>query len=364
MAHVRYIFGDLRTGLVTSEISLQGVTMNNKLNGVGNMGATMQLDQSGQNNIDLINATIPGKSFVVAERDDVPIWDGIVWTRTYQAQAKTIQLSMKSREGYLEKMLLDTNFSYEDTEQLNIMVNLIDLLQSDPNRNLSITTPSPTYPNLVLRTISVLDTEYKSFFSVISSLADGENGFDWTIGIKRESDAYVRELRLGYPFLGAMDSSTALTFDYPGAITNYYETEGVGASGTKVILLGSGEGSAMITAVAEDPTMYANGWLRYDTTYPRKDVTEQGLADALVLQQATLRRPPMAALKVFVKADVDPVFGSYNLGDSASIAIKDPRHPEGVTFTARMVAFDYRPPSDDNVESAELVFEGDELNEG
>lgn len=363
MAEVRYIFGDLRSGAVAAEIALQGVTINNKLNGVGNMGATMALDQSGQDNNDLINATIPGKCFVVVERDDVPIWDGIVWTRTYQAQAKIMQMSMKTREGYLEKELVDENIGYTDIEQRNIMVGLLNTFQADPNRNLSLTIPSATYSNAVLRTVNVLATEYKSFFSVISSIADGDNGFDWNIDIQRVGDSYVRNLRIGYPFLGSTNIG-ALTFDYPGSITNYYETEGMSHAGTKVILLGSGEGSTMITATAEDTTMYSNGWLRYDATYPRKDITEQGLADNIVLQQASLRKPPMASLKVFVKADIDPVFGSYNLGDMASIAIKDPRHPDGITFSSRMVAFDYRPPSNDNVESAELVFEGDELNEG
>jgi hypothetical protein len=363
MAGIRYIFGDLRTGLVSAEMALQGVTLNNKLNGIGNMGATLVLDQSGQQNIDLVNATIPGKSFVVVERDDVPIWDGIVWTRTYQAQAKIMQLSMKSREGYLEKVLLDTNFTAESEEQRNIMVDLFTLLQADPNRNLGITVPPATYSDAVLRNVSVLASEYKSFFSVISAIADGENGFDWNIETQRVGDSYLRSLRIGYPYLGST-STTALSFDYPGAITNYYETEGMSGAGTKVILLGSGEGSAMITSTAENTAMYDNGWLRYDATYSRKDITDQTAADSLVLQQAGLRKPPMATLKVFVKADIEPVFGTYNLGDTASIFIKDARHPDGVTFTSRMVAFDYRPPSDSNIESAELIFEGDELNEG
>lgn len=363
MAHVRYVFGDLRTGLVSSEIALQGVTLNNKLNGVGNMQGTLQLDQSGQNNLDLINATIPGKSFVVVERNDVPVWDGIVWTRTYQAQAKIMQLSMKTRAGYLEKMLIDSDVNYIGEEQRNIMVNLLFLLQADPNRNLGVTLPPATYPTAISRDLVVLASEFKTFFSVISSIADGDNGFDWTIDIIRQNDSYLRTLRIGYPYLGATNPG-ALTFDYPGAVTNYYETEGMSQAGTKVILLGSGEGSSMITATYEDLAMYSNGWLRFDTTYARKDVNDQNQASDLVQNQGILRRPPMATLKVFVKADVDPVFGSYNLGDTASIAIKDPRHPNGITFTSRMVAYDYRPPSNDNVESAELVFQGDELNEG
>lgn len=364
MANVRYIFGDLRSGLVTNEISLQGVTINSKLNAVGNMGATMVLDQSGQSNEDLINATIPGKSFVVVERDDVPIWDGIVWTRTYQAQSKTVQLSMRTREGYLENVLVDSDIAYTGMEQRNIMVNLFNLLQSDPNRNLGITVPPATYPDAVLRTMSVLATEYKTFFSVISSIADGDVGFDWTIETQRVGDSYLRSLRIGYPYLGATEAG-ALTFDYPGSITNYYETEGMSDAGTRVYLLGAGEGSGMVTAIGDNTEMYTNGWLRYDETYSRKDITEIEQAQDLVNQQKLLRKPPMATLKVFVKADLEPVFGSYGLGDTATISIRDARHPApGITFVSRIIAFDYRPPSDDNIESAELIFQGDELNEG
>lgn len=363
MANIRYIFGDLRSGLVTNEIALQGVTINNKLNAVGNMGATMQLDQSGQQNVDLINATIPGKSFVVVERDSVPIWDGIVWTRTYQAQSKTVQLSMRTREAYLENILVDVDLGYADTEQRNIMVDLFNTIQADPNRNLGITVPPGTYPDAVLRTVSVLSTEYKTFFSVISSIADGENGFDWNLETQRVGDSYLRSLRIGYPYLGST-AVGALTFDYPGQILNYYQTEGMSDAGTKTYLLGAGEGSAMVVAIGENTDMYDNGWLRYDETYSRKDVTSLTQAQDLVDQQKVLRRPPMATLKVFVKADLSPVFGSYGLGDTATISIRDPRHPSpGITFVSRIVAFDYRPPSDDSIESAELIFQGDELNE-
>jgi len=63
-----------------------------------------------------------------------------------------------------------------------------------------------------------------------------------------------------------------------------------------------------------------------------------------------------------LKADIEPVFGSYGLGDTATLSIVDARHPAGLTTTARIIAFSYVPQSDESIDKVELVFEGDQLN--
>jgi hypothetical protein len=71
----------------------------------------------------------------------------------------------------------------------------------------------------------------------------------------------------------------------------------------------------------------------------------------------------LSSIKIQVKGDAEPIFGSYGLGDSSTVAITDARHPEGFQTTARLVAWDYTPQSDESVGEAQLVFEGDELND-
>src|ERR1041385_3253246 len=110
MANMRYLFGDLSTSQIIEEISLQSVQLDDKLNDWGNFRCSFKLDQSGKNNEDLLNATIPGRCFLIVERETTPIWGGIVWTRVYQSQAKDIELTARSWEAYAEKVFVNPDF--------------------------------------------------------------------------------------------------------------------------------------------------------------------------------------------------------------------------------------------------------------
>jgi hypothetical protein len=360
MSTVRYILGDMRTGRILDEVALQGVTMSNKLNGWGVFNGTTQLDQSGRSNVDILNAIESGKCFLVCERDDVPVWDGVVWADTYQSQAKTMQISGRTIEGYADCVFVKSDLTYTDTEQRNIFRSLWNTMQADPLSNIRVNVPS-SYPNSVLKTLNVSASEFKTFLQVMSSVSDGADGFDWTVTTtKTSSGAYSRNLMIGYPFLGI--TGTGLTFDYPGQIVNYYSTRSMAGAGTHIYVLGAGEGSAMVVGTFANTDLTDNTWLRYDVAIPRKDIQDQSLVNAYAAQQGSVRKAPKTNIKAFLKDNVDPVFGSYNLGDNAVLSIIDPRYPDGSTFQARITALRYTPPSSSGTGEVELVFEGDELN--
>lgn len=361
MATIRYLFGDLDSRQIIAELPLTSVSMDTKLNDWGIFRGTLYYDTSGIDNNDVVAATTPGRSFLIVEREDVPIWDGIVWTSVYDSDAKVQSITARSYEAYADVNFIDVDFSRTATEQRNILRDLWLQLQSTNERNLSINVP-PAFTTLVPRDLNVLVSEYKTFFQVMSSIADGNNGFDWTISTIKQNNQYIRTLRIGYPFLGSTDAA-GLAFDFPGNVINYWKTSGMSNSGTNLFVLGAGEGSDMVVSTVVQSDLIATGFKRFDLSIPRKDIENQAQLDALAAQLGALRRPPLSVIKIFLKADLDPVFGSYGLGDSATVSIADPRHPNGLTTTARIVAISYKPQSDDSVESAELIFEGDELNE-
>lgn len=362
MATIRYLFGNLDTREILVELPLTSVSVNTKLNEWGTFRGTFHLDTSGVDNADAVAGTTPGRSFVVVERDDVPIWDGIVWTRTYDSQSKALSLTGRSYEAYAETQLIDVDFSRESIEQRNIFCDLWSAMQAPSNRNLGINVPA-AFATVLPRSVNVLASEYKDYYQVMGSIADGVDGFDWTITTIRQNNQYVRNLRIGYPFLGTTDAA-GLSFDYPGNIINYWETESMSGSGTNVYLLGAGEGTSMVVGTAVQQDLLDSGFKRYDLTISRKDVESQTQIDSLALQYGARRRAPVTVIKVVVKADLEPVFGSYGLGDTATLSIIDPKHPESITTSARVVAYEYKPQSDDTVDEVELIFEGDELNEG
>lgn len=364
MAEVSYVFGELRTGAIIEDIDLSGVSSATlKLNDWGSFKGTIQLDQSGKSNADLMSAVTPGKCFMVIERNGQPIWGGIVWSSTYQSQAKTLSVSFRTLEAYFERQRIRTDMSWVNYDRRNILIDLVNGLQSVPERNLDIIVPA-YFPDANLVSVEVKAIDRAKYFTFISSIADADTGFDWCITWnKSPSGYYIKTLQIGSLNLGNTDPSN-LNFDYPGAITNYYETASMVDASTHIATLGAGSGEDLLTAEYVHQDLIDSGrWLAYDLDVSRKDITSQEILNGIAMQEGILRRPPMSVAKVFVKGDQDPQFGSYNLGDACYVNITDPAHPNGVSTSARIVGIAYTPPSDDSVEEAELIFEGDTFNE-
>lgn len=358
MSDFNYIFGSLRTEAVIQEIPLYGVYMDMQMNYGGQFQGTFQLDQTGKNNEDLLSACTPGKTWVTCERNGIPVWHGFIWSRVYSAQSKSIQLFALSFEQYARKRLLINDYNYTDVEQRNIFLQFWLDMQSVTGGNLNINVPS-AFPTVKTKNYKSLFTDFKYANEAMSELADTEDGFDWYISIAKDGILYRKDLVIGYPNLGVGENPGMVVFEYPGNITQYYYTEPMADAGTDVYVLGAGEGSEMLVGYYEQTLMKNQGWPRWDVDVSRKDIANQGNLNTFTTQTAAIRKPPMSVMKLNVRGDITPEFGTYNLGDTCKVVIEDPRFPRRSTFTKRLVKWELTPQSADSTEEASLVFEGD-----
>jgi hypothetical protein len=357
MADVTYVFGDVITGQILQEIPLYGVSMTRGL-GRGDFRASFQLDQTGKDNRDLIAATLEGRCYVVCERGGQPVWDGFVVTRTYQSQAKVFQLYCKSWEHYPEYRLMRTDFEAIDEEQRNIFRDLWLDLMSTPNTP-QITIPS-SFDTVVTKSIDVKSFEYKDYRAPMDAIANGFDGFDWTIDTARVGGAYQRSLRIGYPALGA---TIGINLEYPGNILNYWQNDSLSGRGTNIYGIGAGEGSTMLVQEVIHSDLLSGGFPRFDVKYSFKSVNDAELLADLTMQAAIVGKATVPTLTVELKANLEPEFGGYGLGDAAQIYIDDPRHPDPVdrTFNTRIIGWEYYPPSSEKTEEVRLAFQGSDL---
>jgi hypothetical protein len=365
VADVRYVFGDILSGEIIAEVPLQGVSVMANLGG-GEFRGTCFLDQTGKTNEELTAATEPGRCYVVVERDEKPIWGGMIWTSTYQSQSKTRQIFGKDLKSYPESRFIrvDQNLSGEQTD---LFLQLYELMQAYDN-SIEVELPSPIATG-VSRTVEVLFTEFRTFKSELDKLADNPLGFDWLIRWTREGGVYRKTLVLGYPTIGSPVNHGTVTFDYydqegagvGGNILNYWENSSMVGTGTHIYGLGGGEGDLQYQASAIHQDLLDGGFPRFEQDVQFKDVFDTLTLTNLTNQQAAVRKAPASVLTVEVKGDGDPSFGDYDLGDVCRIVIQDPRYPEGILITKRLLAYEYYPSSDDNVEYARLSFEGDDL---
>ena len=359
MTDYRYIFGTLRTEAIIEEIPLYGVVMDMQMNKGGSFQGTFQLDQTGKQNSDLLSACIPGRTWVTCERNDTPIWHGFIWSRVYSAQSKSVQLYGLSFENYPKKRRILQDTSFTATEQRNIFRSLWTQMQADAYSNLNVNIPS-AFPTVITKDLTVLATDFKFYDNVMSSIADAVDGFDWYIAITKDATNYRKNLLIGYPQLGSGISDGMNVFEYPGNITQYYLTEYMSDAGTNVLVVGAGEGSDMLVSESIATDLLVSGSPRWDLVISRKDLNNQDSVDGIAAQQGDINRPPIPVIKMTVKGDKTPEFGSYNLGDTCKIVIKDPRWPgTGFSGNKRLLKWSLTPQSSDNVEEAELTFAGD-----
>lgn len=360
MASVTYTFGDILTGAIIADIPMYGVSMARAF-GSGELRGSFQLDQTGQTNDALVSATIPGRCFVACERDGVVLWSGIVWSRTYQSQAKVMQLYCRGYEHYLDKRLIRTDTEFVNVEQMNIFRSLLTQMMVDPN-SIQFSLPD-AFPDTNLKSLSIKASEFKTYRSAVDELADGEDGFDWYIEPQRQGDVYIKSVRCGYPVLGIQNPDAAVTFDYPGNITNYWKNASMANTGTNIFGVGSGEGSTMLTVEVEHEDLLAANHPRYDLDISLKSVNDITRLTSLTLRQAMIRKAPGTIFTVETKGDKEPQAGSYGLGDLARLYMDDPLHynPSLGYFAARIIGWEYVPASNDSVEMTRIVFEGDDL---
>ncbi len=354
---VSYVFGDLLTGAVIDEISLQGVSMTRGFGG-GELRGTLHLDQTGKDNRDLLAASEPGRCYVVCQRGDQPIWGGFVWVRTYQSQAKSIQLYCRSFEHYPEYRVIRTDLSYEGIEQRNIFRELWTSMMADPN-SLQVSLPS-AFSTVITKDLEVKSFEFKTYSQVMSEIADGSDGFDWTIDVAQVDGVFTRTLRVGYPTLG---STEPLVMYYPGDILNYWRNDSMADRGTHIYGVGAGEGSTMLVQEVIHSDLVGSGFPRYDMDLSYKSISDPALLTSLTVQAASVRKATLPVMTVELKADKEIEFGSFGLGDAVRMYINDSRHPDPnqQLFVTRIIGWEYYPPSDEHTEMVRLSFEGAEL---
>src|ERR1051326_6592979 len=372
MTDYRYIFLSLITDQIIAEIPLFGTYALRQLGQPGQFNGSFNLDQTGISNDVLIASTEPGRTWVVVERDNTPVWWGIVWSRTYQSQAKICELFCWGYEAYPQREKLLVDFKRTNTANTAIFAQLWQhLMLNAAGRNLNISinaNPTPAGPK---QTLELLASDHLFYNDPLDNLSNAADGFDWTIDLQKDliSGKYTKSLRIGFPTMGSDPTSPDITvFEYPGCILNYYATDSMADAATDIFAMGSGEGSTQLVATAEWKALIDQGMPRWDVAVDFKDVTSKTQLQQLANQELIKRKPPMPTYKCTVKGDQPPIFGSYNLGDACLIVITDARYPSpgngaaGLNVQSIITGYEIRPPDSQGVEEINILLPGDVVN--
>jgi hypothetical protein len=360
MVDYAYKFCDLLTNVVTLEVPCYGVSFNRLLNAAGSATVSINLDRTDYANEDTIAGTTPGKTAFYIERDGALIWGGILWSRTYQSQAKVLSYTAQTFESYLYKHVIEETLTFINRDQRNILNDLIVHMQQKLQADIDIETDEeyPFVSNSILRSVTFNDYDVWTYGKAIEYLIEFDEGFDYTIEVfYKEDGSPGRRIRTDN-VLGASIANTGLVFDYPGNVDNYYWPENASRGAVTVIGTGAGDGVEKIKSKVTQNDLLAAGYPNLQDIYSNQDVSIQLTLNSQTVADGLLKRIPITVPTIEMNPQAVPQFGSWAIGDYAHLEIEDPRFPNVLHADVRVIGFEGAPPSSEGPEKCTLVLEG------
>lgn len=354
MAAYSYIAADLVTNAILNELPLRNVKFSHVLNAAGDFSGEMPLGDSKVTQIDPIGSTTPRRTALYIERDGSIVWGGIIWTRHYDSRKKVLVLGGNGFFSYFGHRSIRATAAFAATDQLAIVRSIINTAQTISSIGVTVGTETSG----VLRDRTYYGYERKKIDEAITQLSQVEGGFDFGIDCRYDSSHVVQKyLTLSYPRRGRIAKDTTLFFDFPGNIVDYVWPEDGTNSANLVDAIGSGEADAMLISTAADAGEIQSGAPLLETFTSYKDVSVQSTLDAHAQADLQAFDGVVTLPTATVRADREPILGSYIEGDEAEFRILDERFPTITASFQRITSYSVKVPDDDKVEDVSLTLQ-------
>ena len=108
----RYFVADLLSNVVINEIPFKGVSYERAIKAAGSFsGSIAVLDRTSA--LNLYDTTLPGRTALYVVRDNVCVWGGIIWSRSYTAKSRTLNVSASEFQSYLHHRNVWKTYSHD-----------------------------------------------------------------------------------------------------------------------------------------------------------------------------------------------------------------------------------------------------------
>lgn len=374
-ATYRFLFADLLTNKINGELPMQGVTFGRRMSKAGPFQGSFGLDYTGYSNNDILDMTEPGRTAIYIERSNTIrinntelsfgpslCWGGILWTRSWQEQGKSIQMTGQSFESFPYQCDLRTTLDYSGgIDQRNLLINLWETLQAMASRDIGVLLPSNFTPDNIIRTNQYFDYGAWSFGKIIDDQLGLLNAFDYTIEVAYDSsDQPYKFLRVD-DMLSRPLAQSQIVFDYPGIVNTFWWPENAAKGATSESGIGAGQDATMLRSLVTASPLLAAGYPDLTQFYTNKDTQDQTTLDSQTLQELEKVALPITIPTIQLNPDQLPQFGDYLLGDQGKFTLKSPRFVRegGMKDTMqRIVGWDVTPASSQSTERIAVILDG------
>jgi hypothetical protein len=346
----RYLFVDLLSNAVIGELPLTGVGFTQQLNQPGTFQGHLLLSGINSYQFNVDPSTIPAHCGIYVDRDGILVWGGVIWGRTYNSTSQILTFTAREWLSYFERRRVSQTVNYTNIDQLVIAKDLIVNAQAEPYGDIGVlyNSEGETTSGILIDRV-YYDYELKNVFQAIQDLSRQSDGFDFHIDIEYDNITGLpaKYFNTYYPRSGEIYSAGNLNipvFEFPaGNMVEYEYPEDGAVAANKIYATGAGSNEGKLSAVAVDATKLGAGWALLEDAVNYSDITDQTVLNTLAQGQVTAVSYPPTTLKIVVPAYIDPVYGTYEVGDDARIIIYDDRFPNGLDEIYRIVGSSVQP---------------------
>lgn len=358
MTRYAYRTVDVKSNVVLEDIDLQQVQFTTKLSAPGDLDGTLFVPESQRGRL-LDSATFPGRTGLYVLRDDIPVWGGIIWKRSWDESKATFRLGCKSWESYAYHVTQRLTKNYTNTDQLIIARDLIN--DAGIPTQSGITAPASGTSGR-LRERHMFAYEFKSIGLELEQLAGLEDGFDYTVqSYVLPSGEFGRRYVFGYPRLGRTANldpgANSLTLDYPGNLAPFALVEDAETGAWRIFSIGAGEGSLMKWKTAQDTTYDSSGWPLLDEVTQYKDVSVDATLQSHANEDLKKSRPPIDSWTFQLAPDSDVKLSDISIGDSAVFRLRSRRWENSLQMIRRIAEITVTPGDAGELEKIQLGLE-------
>lgn len=360
-----YITYNLRTMARLAELPLYGVSFGDKLNGAEVMTGKVNLNSSAVQQTDMVAATERARTGLYIDRAGVPVYDGIIWDRTYDSESTELSLAVASTWSYWSHRYNVLSAAWTGADQWQIFWTMLanNMAPGGATGNL----------NVGLQTLGVTGkTRDRTYYSyekqvmaeLIQNLAAVEGGFDFGVELAYVAGVITRTITLYYPRKGRTAATSGHVLEYGpttrGNIVKYSWPDLGSMEANIVYNLGAGNGATMLTATATNGARWTAGWPYLEKVIQNKSTSQLSTLQSQAQAEVNAKSDIQAVPKVTILADADPSFGSWITGDDVRLRIADYRFPRNADGSLsldtwrRIIGWKVNVPDQGEAETVEL----------
>lgn len=357
-----YLATDLMTNVVLGELPVNNVSLDCQLNKPGNLNVGGKLSDPRLDDDEFIARTVPGRTAFWAYREDTIVWGGIILSREYQSNGKSLSMTGQTFECYaarrFPRSVIDTSVQVWNEGQCQTISDLWEQLQSIPNGSIGVQPIAPLAIDIVTQlTINGYDlaTSYDDLIQSVISLSTGP---DYTIAWSEDGNGLPQKQLVVQAPIGNPVGATDLVVDYPGPIANYIYNENASAGNNRWWAIGDGTAAAATVGRKTDFNSLNSGYPLWEGVNNYSGVTVQTTIDAHAVSDLKALNLPLVTHNVNLEGTTFPKFGSYGMGDYVIVNVIDPRFRGGVSMPVRAIGWTIQPPDEgQGTEQITLIFD-------